>query len=140
MKWNSFFNEILIKIPKPSWIYFIFLFFKLYFTHYTITVAPILPTFPLPHNTLYVLRQPPHHCSCPWVMRISSLVTPFPILYFTSPWLFCNYIFFLLNLLTSSPILPYTPTMWQLWKPSPYPCSCLCSSCLLSLFLRFNCW
>ena len=36
--------------------------------------------------------------SRPWAMRISSLATPFPILYFTSLWLFCNYLFVLLLL------------------------------------------
>ena len=35
------------------------------------------------------------------------LAAPYPILYFTSPWLFCNYLFVLPNPLTSSPILPY---------------------------------
>ena len=40
---------------------------------YAITVVPIFPPlFPStqqPHS----LRQSPHHCSCPWVMCISSL-------------------------------------------------------------------
>ena len=67
--------------------------------------------FPLclpPQNIHPFLRQSPHHGSCPWVMCISSLATLFPILYFTSPWLFCNYLFVLLNPLTSSLILSYT--------------------------------
>ena len=46
------------------------------------------PLYPPPPSTTYSLRQCPHHCSCPWVMCVSSLATPFPILYFTSPWLF----------------------------------------------------
>ena len=50
------------------------------------------------------------------------------ILYFTSPWLFCNYLFVLLNPLTSSPIR------------TPYPWFHLCSTCLLSLIFRFSCW
>ena len=49
----------------------------------------------------------PPLCSCPWVMHINSLSTPFPVLYFTVPWLFCNYLFVLLNPLTSSPIPPH---------------------------------
>ena len=60
------------------------------------------PHGPPPPSTPYSLRQSPHHCSCPWVMHISSLATPFPTLYFISPWLSCNYIFILLNPLTSS--------------------------------------
>ena len=37
--------------------------------------------------------NPSHHCLCPWVMHISSLATPFLTLYFTSPCLFCIYLF-----------------------------------------------
>ena len=61
---------------------------------------------PLP-STPHSLRQSPHHCLCPWITHISSLATPFLILYFISPWLFCNYLFVLLNPLTSSPILSF---------------------------------
>ena len=35
-------------------------------------------------------------------MCVNSLATPFPLLYFTSPWLFYNYLLVLLNPLTSS--------------------------------------
>ena len=65
--------------------------------------SPCPPTPSTPNS----LRQSPHHCSCPWVMQISSSATPFPILYFTSTWQFCNYLFVLLNLLTSSTIPPH---------------------------------
>ena len=64
------------------------------------------PLCPPPPSTPYFFRQSPHHCSCPWVMHISSLASPFPILYFRSPWLYCNYLF-VFNPLTSSPILPF---------------------------------
>ena len=74
----------------------------------------------------------------PLAMHISSLATPFPILYFTSPWLSCDYLFVLLTPLTSSPIPPHHPSIRQPSKCSPYPWFCLCSSCLLSLFFRFN--
>ena len=79
----------------------------------------------------------PHHCSCPWVMRISSLATPFPILYFTSPWLFCNYLFVLLNRLTSYSF-PYTPLPYGNHQ---YPL-CIQDSvsvlvCLVSIVNRF---
>ena len=39
------------------------------------------PFAPPPPSTPYSLRQSPHDCSCPWVMSISSLATPFPIPY-----------------------------------------------------------
>ena len=58
-------------------------------------------------KTTHSLRQHPHHCACPWVLCVTSLAAPFPILYFTSPWLFCNHLFVLLNPLTFSPIPPH---------------------------------
>ena len=76
----------------------------LYFIDYAITVVLILPLGPPPPSIPLSLRQLPHYCTCPWVMCISSLATPFPILYFTSTWLFCHYLCILLNTLTSSPI------------------------------------
>ena len=83
---------------------------------------PLCP--PLP-STPHSLKQSPHHFSYQWVMQISSLATPFPALYFTSPWLFYNYLFVLLNPLTSSPqhILPHLflhthPHTPPIWKPS----------------------
>ena len=60
---------------------FLSLFFKLHFIDYAITVAPIFPLLPPSTQHPPSLRQSPHHCSCPWVMRICSLAAPFPILY-----------------------------------------------------------
>ena len=76
---------------------------------YAITVILTFPPLPPSTQQASLLQAiPPHHSSCPWVMCISSLATPFPILYFTSPWLFCGYLFVLPNPLTSSPI-PHNP-------------------------------
>ena len=72
--------------------------------------VPIAPPSPSTPNSL---RQSPHHCSCPWVIHISSLATTFPGLYFTSPWLFCNYLSVFLNPFTSSTILPHCPPIWH---------------------------
>ena len=60
------------------------------------------------------LRQSSHNCSCPWVMHISPLPAPLPVLYFTSPRLFFNYLFVLLNPLTSSPVssIPLVPNIF----------------------------
>ena len=55
-------------------------------------------------STLHSLWQSSHHCSHSRVMGIDSLAPLFPMLYFTSPWLFCNFLFVLLNALTYSPI------------------------------------
>ena len=93
-------------------IYFLFkiiCLLLLYFIDYAITVVLTFPPLsPSTHHSLS-LMQSPHHCSCPWVMCISSLATLFPILYFISPWLLCNYLFVLLNPLTSSSIPLYLP-------------------------------
>ena len=76
------------------------MYFWLYFIDYAIIVVPnFLPLLPF-QNLPLLLKQSPHHCSCPWAMRVSSLGTPFPILCFTSPWLFRNFLSVLLNPLT----------------------------------------
>ena len=92
-----------------------------YFNEYAITVVPICHPLPLLHPALPTHSGNSHHCSCPCFMYISSLSTTFPILYFTSPWLFCNYLFVLLNLFTSSPILPLPLPIWHPSKHSPCP-------------------
>ena len=96
--------------------------FKLYFIDYAITVVLIFPPLsPSTQHHPHSLRQFPHNCSCPQIMRVSSVATPFPILHFTSPWLFCNYLFVLLNPFTSSPILLLPPLIWQPLVTSFFP-------------------
>ena len=79
-------GHIFLKIVFTANFYFYFLFFKVYFTDYAITVVPVFlplysppPAFPHPIS------------SCPWVVHISSLASPLPILFLTSPCLFCTY-------------------------------------------------
>ena len=64
--------------------------------------------FPLYHPPLSTHHSPDNHHTIVHVHGscIGSLATPFPILYFISPWLFYNYLFVLLKPLTSSPIPP----------------------------------
>ena len=50
----------------------------------------LLPGNPIPSSNLPL-------SSCSWVMHISSLATPFPILFLTPPCLFCTCPFVLLN-------------------------------------------
>ena len=73
-----------------------------------ITVVPIFPLLPPPPSNLHSLWQfHPLLSSCPWVLHASSsCMLHFPILYLTSPWLFCTYQFVLLNPCTISPIIP----------------------------------
>ena len=100
--------------PPPSWAYsshlkfkssllFLCFFKKLYFIDYAITVVPIFPPLPFSTQHPHFLRPSPQHRSCPCVMPVSSLATPFPVLYFPSPWLFWNYRFVVLNPLTPLP-------------------------------------
>ena len=88
-----------------------FSFFKLYFIVYVITIVPISPLASLPPAPPPTPSGSPHTGSCPWVMCVGSLATPFPIVYFTSPWLFCNYLFVLISSHTSSPI-PHNPHLY----------------------------
>ena len=110
--------------------------------------SPFASPHPAHHTPSGSLRQSPHHCSCPWVMHISSLATPFPVLFFFSPpvlflislCLLCTYQFVLLNPCTFSPILP-------LHLPTDNPpcdlhyCDSVLVVCLVFvLFFRFSCW
>ena len=47
---------------------------------------PIIPLCPVPSPPAF-----PHFSSCPWVIHTSSLASTFPILFLTSPCLFCTY-------------------------------------------------
>ena len=97
---------VAIFIRKSFFLYFIY--FKLFFIDCAIKVVSVFS--PLPPSTQYS----PHSQAVPTPlflfmgMHISSLATSFAILYFISPWLFCNYLFVLLNPLTSNPFL-YIP-------------------------------
>ena len=80
--WNGFII-IIFCIPK--------VFFKVYFVDYAIIVFPIFPSLS-PLHPAYPL--PPAFLpfsSCQWVIHISSLASPFPILFLTSPCVFCTY-------------------------------------------------
>ena len=104
--------------------------------NYTLLQLFQFPPFcpPLP-RTPHSLRPSPHHCSCPWVIYISSLAAPFPILYFTSPWLFCIYLLVLLTPLTHSPA-----SFSHLVTIKTLSVSMILSLlfCLFSLFFRFS--
>ena len=94
--WMRVFHEkqngsgVLKRLSKEIY-HFIFILFNFYFIDYVPTAVLIFSICPPPPSTPHSLRQSPHHCSCPWVMPISSLASPFPMLYFTALWLFCLY-------------------------------------------------
>ena len=54
---------------------------------------------------------PPLFSSCPWVIHISSLAFSFPILFLTSPCLFCTYHLCFLFLIFFPPFSPF-PSHW----------------------------
>ena len=66
-------------------------FFKVYFIDYTVTVDPFFLPF-IPLHTAHPLPPSFHPLSsCPCVVHISSLASPFPMLFLTSLCLFCTY-------------------------------------------------
>ena len=70
---------------------FIFYFLSIFYWLYSCPIFPPLPCFsPL--------------SSCPWVIHLSSLASPFPILFLTSPYFVpTNYAYFLYLFLSYSP-------------------------------------
>ena len=87
---------------------YIYIYFKYILLIMLFTVAPFPPFTPL-HPAHPPLSHIPPFSSCPWVIRISSLASPFPILFLTSPSIFYPP-FMLLTLCTFSPSLPtYSP-------------------------------
>ena len=88
-----------------------FLFFKVYFIDYTITVVSFLFS-PFSPSVLHHTRNriPCSLSSCPWVIYISSLAPPFPMLFLTSPYLFCTY-----HLCFVFPFPPFSSSL-----PPPY--------------------
>ena len=77
--------------PKKGKLNF-YEYFLIYFIDYAITVVLFSPFITL-HPTHPLPPAFPHFSSCPWVIHISSLVSPFPILFLTSPCLFYDYLF-----------------------------------------------
>ena len=112
---------------------------KIYFIEYALTVVPIF--LPVPPSTWYPPFHPsmPHLNSCPWVVHISYLASPFPILFLTSPCLFCTYH---LCFLIPEPFLPFS--LFPL-PTDNLPCDLhFCDSVpildfCLACFFRFSC-
>ena len=88
--------------------------FKVYFIDYAITVVPFfLPFIPFHPIPPYSSASPPLS-SCPWVVHVSSLASPFPLLFLTSPCLSCTY-----HLCFLFP-LPFTPSSPSTLHPPPF--------------------
>ena len=76
-------------IFKTFWNLLFILFFK-YILLFMLFVPFFSPLYAPPPCTLLPPAFPPLS-SCPWVIHISSLASPFPILFLTSPCPFCAY-------------------------------------------------
>ena len=96
-------NQIMVLRHKMEWLCFRhhlhfqwhFSFFKKYIFYWLWYYScPIFFSL-LFLSALYLPPPPPPSfpqiSSCPWVIHIGSLASPFPILFLTSPCLFCTY-------------------------------------------------
>ena len=102
-------------IPHCSFLKYILLIMPLHLSH-----PPLFSLSPL-HSLQPTTPLHPTLSSCPWVVHISSLASTFPILFLTSPCLFCTY-----HLYYLFPV-PFLPFLWF----------CSYSSCLLSSLFFF---
>ena len=68
-----------------------FLFFKYILLIMVLQLSHFFPPCHTPPYTSLPTCIPPALSSCPWVIHISSSASPFPILFLTSPCLFCTY-------------------------------------------------
>ena len=104
----------------------------IFFIDYAITVVPIIPHFsPSVRYPPFPPASPPTHTlsSCPWVVQVTFLVSPFPILFLTSPCLFCTYhLYFLIP----APFLPFSP--FPLPDSNPPDDLHICDSVPMQLF------
>ena len=90
---------------------------------------PFIPLHPVPPLPLSF----PDLSSCPWVIHVSSLASSFPILFLTSPCLFCTYhVCFLLPL--PSPHSTPTPSPLITFHVIFISVICSCSSSSLTFF------
>ena len=78
-------------------IIFILNFLKCILFLMLLQLSQFFPLCPPPPCTPIPSSHAPPVSSCPWVIHISSLATPFPILFLTSPCLFCTFQFVLLS-------------------------------------------
>lgn len=104
-------DQAKVCLPRHGLECVLFLFIILFY--YAIMVVPISPPLRPSTQQLQLLRPSPQLCAWPWVMHISPLGTPFPILYFTFSWLFFNYLLVVLNPVTYLPITPHPALIWQ---------------------------
>ena len=129
---------------KYIYIYFyMYFYFYIYFYYIYIYLLimllqlfHLLPLFPPPCT--HPLTHIPPLSSCPWVVHISSLASPFPTLFLTSPYLFCDYH---LCFLFPVPFPHYPPFPFPTNNPSWDLHFCNFVPVLVICFVHFcSCW
>ena len=132
---------MVIKTKVPPFIEFLYqIHFLSNFIDYANYSCPILcPLYP-PLPGTPIPSSVPSLSSCPWVKQISSLASPFPILFLTSPCLFCTYPLCFLFPVTSSlfPLLADNPPC-DLHFCDSVPVLVVCLVCFCFYLLRFSC-
>ena len=104
----------------------------LWLPHFFLPFIPLCPATPLPPAFTPL-------SSCPWVVHIGSLASPFPILFLTSPCLFCTYhVCFLFpvpftpfSLFSLPPLSDNLICDLHLWDSVPVVVVCLVCFCFL---------
>ena len=128
-----YFLLFILIFPYPMfWKYFYFLSIFYWLCYYSCSIFSSLypPSFCTSHPPAVF---PIPLSSCPWVVHISSLASPFPVLYFTSPLSIFYLLFMLLISCTFSPILSPPPAAEN--PPcDPFLWFCSCSSCCFVCF------
>ena len=102
------FQPFLFLLQFISLISILFILFLIYFIDYAIIIVPFFSPLYSPLPCTPLLTAFPHLSSCPWVVHINSLASPFPIIFLKSPCLF-TYQFVLLNPCAFSPVPSLSP-------------------------------
>ena len=90
----------------------------LYFVDCAITVVPFFFSFCTPHlASPFPPATPLPFSSYPWVIHVSSLASPFPILFLTSSSLFCSYQLCMIP--THSPLSLSSPSQLKILQMIP---------------------
>ena len=92
----------------------------------------------LPSTQHPPLPQGIHTLFMSMVLHINTLATPFPVLYFTSPCPLCNYLFALVNPLTSSPTPTHPLPSFSLLYSIVYRYVIYCHFCSVSILFFLN--
>ena len=99
--------SILLLSPQLSLSMGPLFIFLIYYIDYVIIVVPFFSPLYAPLPCTLLPPPVPPLSSCPWVIYISSLASPFPILSLTFPCLFCTY---QLCFLIPAPFPPFSPS------------------------------